>query len=482
MMQNNISKSQNKKILFQLLDDMPVPVISCNSSGEILFANYKFKSLFYNIKLAFQENIKYFEFIDFCFKIINAAFEVNPIEMELKCSDGQFKWYKLKGHTANLQDTNPIAIIVLKDINNEKKLSSQLMHTEQKLNTVLASERVVLFSVESNGTISSVDGIPLRTNNINNEILLNKNIFKIFKDNNKILSVFKETFLGNPGCFLLEFREKYFDVYTFPFKENENDLYKITGLAFDVTDRELNSKALDQHKEALVKASKLAALGEMASGISHEINNPLTIIYGNLCALRDLLKDKFKANDEPYIIIKDILKTVERIEKIIEGLRIFSRDGRADSFQVVTVSEIVEETFLLCEQRIQNQGIQFIKKLNDINTCVYVSSIQISEILLNLLNNSFDAIKDELNPWIRIECRLKDRYIIISIENSGAKIKPEVVNKLFQPFFTTKPIGLGTGLGLSISKGLAEANRSKIYYVEDSEHTKFEIMMPTYES
>ena len=213
---------------------------------------------------------------------------------------------------------------------------------------------------------------------------------------------------------------------------------------------------LEVKQAQLVNSSKLAALGEMAGGIAHEINNPLQVISGSVELLEIM-----PGAQEPLDNIKE---TVLRINRIVEGLRLFSRDGDSTSNEPTKVEDVVNETLSLCSEKFKKNGIS----LNvDIDPELYVkcNHIEISRVFLNLLNNAFDAIKEngkdrEIN--ISASTDKKDK-VQIRFYDSGVNIDKATSDKLFQPFFTTKALGKGTGLGLSISKGVIEKHGGELF-------------------
>lgn len=465
----------------QLMDDMPISVVVCNQEGEIQYFNKNFKLTISDNFNFFESHESYEEYKRFCKLLFYKEFQARPIELPIVGVNGIKKWYRLKGHLARFDSQVDNAIIVFKDITEEKKLSSQLYYSETKLKTVLASELIVLFSIDKAGNILNFEGEPLRKLEIVKEDYIGFNVFEKLQEDHLHLNIITACISGSTQHVMIKLKNRFFDVIMFPdFESIDQGPYNITGMAIDVTDRENSRESLDMHKEALVRASKLAALGEMASGISHEINNPLTVIYGYMCSFREMIKSREINFEESEKIISDVISTSERIEKIIDGLRIFSREGGNEDFQITSINEIISGTLVFCEQRIKNNGVKL--NISDFNQEIFVNAraVQISEILLNLLNNAFDAVADTKDPWISIEWKIENRQLKVSVINSGTKIDEKIISKLFQPFFTTKPEGMGTGLGLSISKGLAQANNGNLQLDLFHTNTKFDLILPLY--
>ena len=182
------------------------------------------------------------------------------------------------------------------------------------------------------------------------------------------------------------------------------------------------------------------------------------------------------------ILTKKIEDTSKRIAKTIDGLRAFSRDSHGDPYEKVKVKSIIQKTLVFCEYRFKAHGITLKVEKIDPDLMIECRPVQISQILLNLLSNAYAAVKDAKDPWISIGLKTSANEIILSVTDSGSPIPKKVADKMFQPFFTSKPIGEGTGLGLSISKGFAEMHRGKLIYENNSKHTKFVLTLPKIQS
>jgi C4-dicarboxylate-specific signal transduction histidine kinase len=213
----------------------------------------------------------------------------------------------------------------------------------------------------------------------------------------------------------------------------------------------------------------------MASGIAHEINNPLTIISSYA---RSLKRTNSEKENDPKIneAADKIVITVNRIAKIIKGLRSFARDSFNDAIVPTSIQKVIESTLELCHEKLKDNSIEL--KINTfIDFEVECREVQITQVLVNLLNNSRDAV-DGPDKWIKIEVIDSGIEAVLTISDSGKKISKEVADKIMQPFFTTKEIGKGLGLGLSISKGIVEGHNGKFYLDMDAAHTTFVIKLP----
>lgn len=236
---------------------------------------------------------------------------------------------------------------------------------------------------------------------------------------------------------------------------------------------EKRTRELELSKIQLIQSSKMASLGEMASGMAHEINNPLTIIQGKIKVIQMLLED-LKVQDEYLFSEIDKMKvTTDRIGKIVKGLRNFSRLSDNDPFESIPLSKLINETLDLCAERFKSEGIDLrIDEMPSVE--IFCRPGEILQVLINLLNNSSDALQGVTNKWIQVSFKkISENRLMISVADSGKGIPPEIVDKVMDPFFTTKSVGKGTGLGLSISRGIIEAHGGELKMDLSSDHTKF---------
>jgi signal transduction histidine kinase len=217
-----------------------------------------------------------------------------------------------------------------------------------------------------------------------------------------------------------------------------------------------------KEEASLLNSSKMSALGEMASGIAHEVNNPLTVIRGNTMMMKYLTKS-LPDREKLEQILDTNLSSIDKAARIIWGLQRFAKDGSKDPFEKKNLLELVQDVVGFSEARMKNEGIHFDLKIPE-NIVIECQVIQLQQVFLNLINNSIYELQhsDHRRKVIRIEASLSENELFITLTDSGRGIPEELQSKLMQPFFTTKPLGEGAGLGLSTSRGIMESHHGSL--------------------
>jgi two-component system sensor kinase FixL len=257
------------------------------------------------------------------------------------------------------------------------------------------------------------------------------------------------------------------DGSTFPMElavgemRSRNQRY-FTGFIRDLTERQKTEARLQELQSELVHISRLTAMGEMASTLAHELNQPLSAISNYLKGSRRLLED---STDENSATIRDVMdKTSEqalRAGQIIRRLRDFVARGESEP-SVESVTKLVEEAGALALVGVKDQGIRAKFQFAPTVDLVLADKVQIQQVLLNLMRNAIDAMAQSERREVIISTRVAaDRMIEISVADSGCGIAPEMASQLFQPFVTTKRQGMG--VGLSISRTIVEAHGGQIW-------------------
>ena len=168
---------------------------------------------------------------------------------------------------------------------------------------------------------------------------------------------------------------------------------------------------------------------------------------------------------------------MDRIAKIIHGLKNYSRNSENDPFENIDVQILLNDTLVLCRNKFSSQMIE-LKIHCPTDLFIQCKAAQISQVLMNLFGNSFDAIESLAEKWIQITILQNEDGIQFAITDSGSGINPSILEKIMKPFYTTKPVGKGTGLGLSISKAIAENHGGSLKYLANEKNTTFILELP----
>jgi PAS domain S-box-containing protein len=283
-------------------------------------------------------------------------------------------------------------------------------------------------------------------------------------------------------------------------RDKDGKPWRILESSTDVTamkeaqekERQLNV-ALEQKNAALVTAkamieaqtqqiamnAKMSALGEMAGGMAHEINNPMGIIHARASDLKELAAEQEVVPAKTVIETMDkIRSTATRVTRITMALRKFSRDSQHDEPVETRVQDILDDTLAFCVERLRQNSVELRLTAVDPQLRLECRAGEISQVILNLLNNAVDAIQPLPEKWVAVEIRDCRDKLEIRVTDSGPGIPEHLRAKLGQPFFTTKEVGRGTGLGLSISRGIIEAHGGRLRLDTSCEHTRFIVQLP----
>jgi len=269
--------------------------------------------------------------------------------------------------------------------------------------------------------------------------------------------------------------------------KKENEIIGVLGTDIDITEMKENEKKLLMTKddlenmvraevekrktqqELLIQKSKLESLGQLAAGIAHEINQPIGLIALGL----DNIYEKFKSGSdvsEKYLKekIDKFFKYIERIHQIIDHIGTFSRDQKDITYDEVNINNVIEQALSMIGMQYGDHDIHFDTHLGDDFPMILGNSFKIEQVLLNLLSNSHDALEAKMNDGIEFQKTItiktfkKGKYIIVEFADNGIGMISREIERIFDPFYTTKEPEVGTGLGLSISYGILEEMKAEI--------------------
>ncbi len=225
---------------------------------------------------------------------------------------------------------------------------------------------------------------------------------------------------------------------------------------------------LREKQEQLVQAAKLATLGELTTGVAHELNNPLNnigLFVGNAIDLMGL-----GSADRPRMLreLDNAMQQVRKASEIISHLRTFGRAAPVIR-ERVRINDVIQRALLLTQEQMRLREIDVRIRPSPADPAVYGNAIQLEQVFLNLLTNARDAVMISQQRVISIECEQKDDTVEVTFSDTGVGIPEGFEQRIFDPFFTTKEVGRGTGLGLSITYGILEEHCGRISVTENKE-------------
>lgn len=241
---------------------------------------------------------------------------------------------------------------------------------------------------------------------------------------------------------------------------------------------EERTRDLKQTQAQLIQSGKLAAVGTLAAGVAHELNQPLMVIRGYA---QELLADERVASEEICEDLRRIEAQTTRMAAIINHLRVFSRQSKGKR-EVTDLNQVVTGALTFLAQQLKTKNIAVVQELLPALPPVWTDPLQIEQVFLNLVTNARDAMEEVGTGTITIRTELAaDSRVWLSVTDTGPGIPPDLQTRIFDPFFTTKEVGKGTGLGLSICHGIVEEHGGALKMespMADGRGARFTIVLP----
>jgi two-component system, LuxR family, sensor kinase FixL len=232
------------------------------------------------------------------------------------------------------------------------------------------------------------------------------------------------------------------------------------GIIRDLTERKAQTREAEELRGRLAHVGRLGTLGEMVSGIAHEVNQPLTAISTYASACRRMVQSGSMSGEELAATLDKIAAQAERAGQVIRGLRALVR-RRDEQREPVEVNRLIRDVIKLVDFEVRQADYRIDLDLAEPLPEVLGDAVQIQQVVLNLIRNGLDAMLEQARgDAIRIETRLHEGHVEIHVTDSGPGLPPQARKRLFEPFFTTKPQGIG--LGLSICKSIITAHRGEL--------------------
>ena len=403
--------------------------------------------------------------------------------------NGKIRWCTLDGVKLSADQF----LCFSKDVTHHKTAADALMKSEEKYRTLLNASPEGIIIVDMKGIVTDVSEIGFELyGSTSADEMIGKHIYRFVSS--ALKSKFKDIYAktleeGLVQSFELELRNKFGVSFTSEIsttliqgKQRESIAFMI--VIHDITHR----KKLERQ---MIHNDRMSTLGEMATGIAHEINQPLntlSILFDNML---------LAASNEGSLPITYLEKKTEkiydnifRIKNIIDHVRVFSRSQDDAIFSLFEVNESIRSAVSMITEQFRHKLIELDIVTDDKLPVAYGNTYQFEQVILNLLNNSKDAIEEKevsagqtIEKKISIKTSQSAKQLIIEVKDNGIGIKPEELEKIVLPFYTTKEAGKGTGLGLSITFGIIKEMKGEIaFQSERNVGTKVTIKLPVAES
>lgn len=351
------------------------------------------------------------------------------------------------------------------EISERKRIEEKLAENENRLREIIASEPECV-------KLQTLDGILLEMNPAGlvlmeadrAEELIGTSVYDMvapeFREGYRALT--ESVFVGESG--VMEFqiislkgRRRWMETHAVPLRDGNGKVMALLGITRDITARKHAEDEVRLHYRELAHAARITTMGEMASGLAHELNQPLSAIanYSRGCLHR--IRSGSGTAEDMIQAIEQVCNQADRAANIIRTLRNFI-NKESNAYHPHGLNEIVQDALLIAMPEVKLHKVELRLALDKDLPKVLANAIQIEQVVLNLVRNAVEAM-DELPPehrLLELQSFLGRDMAALEVRNTGPGLSREMLNRIFDPFFTTKPSGMG--MGLAISKSIIEAH------------------------
>ena len=257
-----------------------------------------------------------------------------------------------------------------------------------------------------------------------------------------------------------------------------DDRARLVFVAGDVTERK-DLEVSTREKEAdLVSRARALAVVDLASGVAHEINNPLTVIVGRASEMKRTIQRNEATPEKLTEFVDKIQSTAVRIADIIKSLKSLARSDRSNNYAPINVALVARDVRDVSNERFKASDVSLEIENPPESLMAEMNMTLVSQLVLNLVNNAFDAVSELPEKWVKVDFTDDEDSIYIGVTDSGAGIPIKIRSRIFDPFFTTKSPGKGTGLGLALSMSVAAHHHGSLRIDTLSSNTRFVFQLP----
>lgn len=390
------------------------------------------------------------------------------LEFRVRHKDGSWRHVEAVGKNL-LEDPAVKGLIAnYRDITARKQTEEALIQSEEQYRAVLEQTQDAYFELDLTGTCTFINDPALRTLGYSREEMIGTNYRAyVFGEDGKVMyQAFNLVYrTGQPiknQAFRLVRKDgsiAFSEFSVLPLRNEKGEIIGFRGIGRDITERKQAEEEKRRLEQKAYLVSHLASVGEMASGIAHEINNPLTgvIGYAQLLSAREDVPEDIRED------LKVINEGAQRVAGIVRRLLTFARQYEPQRTHV-NINEIIKTTLELRAYHLETSNIKVTTQLDPDLPVTVADSSQLQQVLLNLIVNAETEMKlAHGRGKLLIKTEQVHNTIRMSVQDTGPGIAPENLDRVFDPFFTTRKVGEGTGLGLSICHGIIAEHNGKIY-------------------
>ena len=352
---------------------------------------------------------------------------------------------------------------VATDVTERRRAEQALLESEQRLRQVIRSAPVLLFATDRNGVYTLSEGKTVQAFGARPGDAVGKSAFDRYRDIPTITESITRALAGDEFTAVADIRGRTYECLCSPSRGSQGEVTGMIGVATDVTERrqaELQSRRL---LDELAQAGRISTLGEMASGLAHELNQPLAAIVAYVDACQELVESGKMDAPQLSAVLQSVSGQAERAGKIIHRLRKMIRRNqpvRAD----MSVNDAIRDLTEIMEAEARRSGVVVVLELAANIPEVAADFLQIQNVVLNLMRNGLEAMTGAAADLRRLAIatrRTAAGEVEVAVCDLGHGLKGATPEQVLEPFFTTKPNGLG--LGLSISRTIVEAHGGRIW-------------------
>ena len=352
-------------------------------------------------------------------------------------------------------------VATLRDITDPKRAQDTLARSEARYRHLVESASDAIVTLDANGRFTTVNHAAENISGYKREELVGQWFAPMLPDDDlpKALGHFQQALAGETGLFETQFYRKDGETriisvtYSTPQKDEE-----VLCLIRDVTDQKML-------QEQLIQSEKMSAIGQLVSGVAHELNNPLA----GISAFAQLLLAEKRFPPDQRTAAETIYSEARRASRIVQNLLTFARQHKAEKVPTA-INQVLDDTLELRGYELRVRGIDVRREYDESIPDTMADAHQLQQVFLNLITNAEQAMEQkEGHHRLTVSTRRNGDAIRIEVEDTGAGIPANLIERIFNPFFTTKPTGSGTGLGLSISLGIVREHEGKIWAENSSQ-------------